>query len=238
MQLPKYLPRWWRTAALLWLATAVSACATLAPYLPSLEPDGTATAIALTPTEEVFLRAPTITPTFTPAPTTTPVPLPSLTPTRIPEPATYRNEEHRFSLTYPDNWLVNDDDSHAILMASDEARLVTNVLDVGGVIFLFPEAFTADPPPSPTAVLTAFIQNFVVFDSEEVTQPATAARVAGQEAAVATADAVFNRYPVKINYYTFVRDGQILVVVVMLAEETVAEYEPTAVRIINSLRME
>ena len=232
------VPRWWWLAMGIWLATAVSACATL-PNLPLMgREDGTAAALALTPTEEIFLRAPTFTPTPSPAPTRTLAPLPTFTPTRVPQPATYRNEAHGFTLTYPDNWLVNEGDSRALIMASDETRLMTNVLDAGGVIFLFPETFVAEAQPSPTAVLAAFIQNFIVFDSEEITQPATPARVAGQDAAVATADGVFNQYPVKVRYYTFVWDNQLLIAVVMLAQETTRQYEPAAVGIINSLQLE
>lgn len=252
------MPRFFVFVLLLCSAVAVSACSA-ADLLSNLDGSaaGTATAVALTPTEEVFLRVPTITPTFTPAPTLTLPPLPTPTPTRVPQQATYHNEEHGFSFTYSDDWLINDADPFAIVMASDETRLVDNVLDVGGQILFFPEdipvaavpvpliPLTATVPITPTAVtpaidpaavLDVFIKNFVIFDSEEMIQPATPITITGKLAATASATAVFNQYPVQVTYYSFVEGPHLLMVVVMLANQTAVAYQPAVNQVITSLR--
>lgn len=177
--------------------------------------------------------SPTGTPTLPPTPTITPTP----TPTRVPEIIGYTEPQERFSLEMPDTWLVQDGDEAALILASDETRLNFNTLDQGAVVFLFPGEVAVSETLSPTAVLNEFILNFVVFDSEEVLEPPTPMRLGGQDAAVARADAVFNRFPVLVEYYAVVRDNRFVVVVVMLADESAPDFQPVAARLVRSLRL-
>lgn len=188
-----------------------------------------------TPEPIVPTPTPTATPTQPPPPTFTPSPTATATP--IPQIISYQDQENRFTLRYPDNWLVNEEDAEAIIFASDEQTLTTNNLEEGAVLFFFPgEANTAEEPDA-ASILQLFIENYVVFDSEEILQPVIPTVMNGQSAAVARADAVFNRYPVQVSYTAVVRNNRFLVVVVMLADENAAAFEPTAASIVQSVRL-
>lgn len=177
--------------------------------------------------------SPTATPTLTPTPTVTPTP----TPTRVPEIISYSDPQEHLTLDMPDNWLVRDDDEEALILASDETRLNFNTLDQGAVILLFPGEVAISEPVSPTAVLDEFIANFVVFDTEEVVETPSFLRIGGQNTAVARAVGVFNRFPVLVEYYAFVRQNRFVVVVIMLADESAPDYQPVAERIARSIRL-
>lgn len=180
---------------------------------------------------------PTVTPSLTPTPrpTETPSPTPTITP--IPQIVTYEDELGRFTLSYPDNWLYNDGDEEAIFFASDEQTLTTNNLEAGGIVFLFPGEANTLEEPDPAGILQLFIDNFVVFDTEEILQPVAESQVNGQAGAVASADAVFNRYPVQVSYTVLVEESRFVVVVVMLSDGVAADLRPVAQEIVGSIEV-
>jgi hypothetical protein len=195
--------------------------------------------LTLTPTfGPTITRQPTITPTFTPTVTPTPTITPTPTATRVPDIISYTDPQNRFTLQMPDTWLVQDGDPQALIFASDETRLATNMLEEGAVFIAFPGELQTTEPISPTAVLNEFIANFVVFDSEEIIQPPMIRRIGGQDTAVATADGVFNRYPVRIEYYTFTQENRFLVIVAMLASETLPAHQNNFNQIMRSIRLQ
>lgn len=190
------------------------------------------------PTPEAVEPSPTPTATATQSPPPTFTPSPTATATPIPQIISYQDQENRFTLRYPDNWLVNEGDAEAIIFASDAQTLTSNNIEEGAVLFFFPgEANTAEEPDA-AAILQLFIEHYVVFDSEEILQPVTPTTVNGQAAAVARADAVFNRYPVQVVYTALVRNNRFLVVVMMLADGNAAAFEPTAASIVQSIRLQ
>lgn len=205
------------------------------PFAPTATTDPN-----ITPTfGPTITRIPTETPTLTPSITPTSTPLPTFTPTIPPKQLTYEDPAGRFSLTYPDNWLVNEEDEEAIIFASDEVRLTNNSLDNGAVIFLFPASALPGQNPDPAVVLDNFIKNFVVFDSETITGVITATNtVNGQTAATVTGEGVFNRFPVQIIYLAYVQDNHFLVAVGMVANESAGFYAPLTERIMRSIRLE
>lgn len=228
---------------LLLLVTATtSGCAaqtwfdTLEESLTAVPPD--TLALTITPTfGPTITREPTASMTPTVTPSATPTITPTPTPTRVPEIIGYTDPQNRFVLEMPDTWLVNDEDEAALVFASDETRLNFNTLDEGVSLFIFPGEVAVSETLSPTAVLEEFITNFVVFDSEEIVEPPTAVRIGGQDAAVARADGVFNRFPVLVEYYVFVRGNRFVVVVVMLARESAPDYLPVTTQLVRSLRL-
>ncbi len=225
---------------LLFLTATTSGCAAQS-WFDAFEASLTAEPEAdllVTPTfGPTITREPTasITPTATPSATPTITPTP--TPTRVPEIINYTDPQDRFVLEMPDTWLVKEDDEAALVFASDETRLNFNTLDSGVSMFIFPGQVAVSGTLSPTAVLEEFIANFVVFDSEELLEPPTATRIGNQEAAVARANGVFNRFPVLIEYYAFVRGNRLVVVVVMLAQESAPDYLPVTTQVVRSLRL-
>ena len=226
---------------LLWLTLATSGCAAQS-WFDALEESLTAVpddlALTITPTfGPTITREPTASVTPTATPSATPTITPTPTPTRVPEIISYTDPQERFVLEMPDTWLVKEDDEAALVFASDETRLNFNTLDSGVSLFVFPGEVAVSGTLSPTAVLEEFIANFVVFDSEEIVEPPTAVRIGGQEAAVARADGVFNRFPVLVEYYTFVQGNRLLVVVVMVARESAPDYLPVSTRVVRSIRL-
>lgn len=156
-------------------------------------------------------------------------------------PTTYQDVIGRFQLRLPGAWQVDDDDQDAILFASSLNLINTNELDSGAVIWAFPQTYPAeqiavDDNVVAVELLSQFIANFGIYDGLEVILPPTQTTIGPYAAATAQYDATFQSFPILVDYYAVLNEGEAIFFVNLVAAESVNEQKPIADQLVESVR--
>ena len=139
-----------------------------------------------------------------------------------------------FSLGYPSNWLVRDD-GDAIIFASSEELLADNKFETGATILIFPQTLATPDEPDPVQVLEDFIAQFAIYDALELVVPPRPVTLAGQPAATAQYDVVFQRYPLLVDYYVVVNGQRVVILVNLITSSEVGSLKPITDGIASSI---
>ncbi|MEM9774422.1 MAG: hypothetical protein AAF902_07580 [Chloroflexota bacterium] len=131
-----------------------------------------------------------------------------------------------FSLGYPSNWLIRDDGT-AIILASTQELMIDNKFESGASILIFPQTLSTPDEPDPVKILEDFVGQFAVYDNlPELIVPPRPLTLGGQSAATAQYDAIFQRYPVLIDYYVIVRGSRVVIMVNLIASPDFQSIKP------------
>ncbi|MEM8857985.1 MAG: hypothetical protein AAGD96_06670 [Chloroflexota bacterium] len=129
----------------------------------------------------------------------------------------FQASDGHFSMGYPSNWLIRDD-GIAVILASTQELLVDNKFETGASVLIFPQTLSTPEEPDPVKILEDFVGQFAVYDNvPELIVPPRPLTLGGQNAATAQYDAIFQRFPVLIDYYVIVNGSRIVILVSLIS---------------------